>query len=470
MNDSGLTFTPPAFAGRIGVERADITPPDGIYARNWGASRHDAAQGVHRPLTATALTIQSASGGSPVVLYSLDLGWWRSREDEHLVRYGVLQGLSLGPGRVMIALTHTHAGPSLCHQDVDKPGGHLVAPYLMDLCETLVSIARRALATARPATLEWATGRCTLAVTRNVPDPKDPAHYLTGFDPNAPPADDTLLVGRVTDEVSGATTATLVNYACHPTTLGHGNRKLSPDYVGALRERLEAGTRGAPCLFLQGASGDLAPREQYTDDPDVADSHGRCLGYAALSVLEEMLPPRTRLTYKGELESGAPLALYERETFTPSTVLEVRCPNVDLELKPLPSLAELEAEIKACPDRAMTERLRRKRQVRRYVGNGTSVALPVWYWRIGGALLVGTPTESYSILQKNLRATFPEEAVVVMNVVNGWYGYLPPADDYDCDQYAVWQTPFAAGSLERLEAASREELIALGEIAVEPLA
>ena len=51
-------------------------------------------------------------------------------------------------------------------------------------------------------------------------------------------ADDTLLIGRVAG-MDGKTRATIVNYACHPVSLGGGNRLLSPDYIGAMREVVE---------------------------------------------------------------------------------------------------------------------------------------------------------------------------------------------------------------------------------------
>jgi hypothetical protein len=47
------------FCGQIGIAREDITPPVGIYAKNWGAATHDVAEGIHRPLTATVLTLQA---------------------------------------------------------------------------------------------------------------------------------------------------------------------------------------------------------------------------------------------------------------------------------------------------------------------------------------------------------------------------------------------------------------------------
>ena len=60
------TYSLPSFNGLIGVGREDITPPVGIYARNWGAAKHDVAEGVHRPLTLTALTLQDGPEGSPL--------------------------------------------------------------------------------------------------------------------------------------------------------------------------------------------------------------------------------------------------------------------------------------------------------------------------------------------------------------------------------------------------------------------
>ena len=66
-----------SFQGYIGIARADITPPRDIYARNWGAARHDTANSIHRRLTLTALTIASSSDDDPLVLIDADLGWWR---------------------------------------------------------------------------------------------------------------------------------------------------------------------------------------------------------------------------------------------------------------------------------------------------------------------------------------------------------------------------------------------------------
>src|SRR5204862_1932989 len=142
-----------------------------------------------------------------------------------------------------------------------------------------------AIATSAEATLSWATGHCDLAQNRDL---RDGERHVCGFNPGAL-ADDTLLVGRVTS-ATGRLLATIVNYACHPTTLAWENRLISPDFVGAMREVVEQGT-GAPSIFIQGASGDLGPREGFVGDVRVADRNGRQLGFAALAALESLPPP-----------------------------------------------------------------------------------------------------------------------------------------------------------------------------------
>lgn len=440
-------FHHPEFAGKLGVAREDITPPVGIYARNWGAAKHDVAEGIHRPFTATALSIQAAEGGPPLVLVALDLGWWKSTDDEGHVRGAIHQALKLDPSRIMINVSHTHAGPATSREDRDKPGGELIAPYLDKVRDAVVRAVRRALETAVPGTLSWAAGRCDLAVNRDLPDPARD-RWVTGFNPAAA-ADDTVLVGRVAD-VSGKVLAVLVNYACHPTTLAWENKLLSPDYPGAMRELIEKQAPGALGLYLHGPSGDVSPRQQYTGEVETADRNGRQLGYAVLSTLEGMLPPRTALEYSGVVESGAPLAIWKRAARTASGVLDARLVEVELPLKEMPSVAELEAALKASDDRVQTERLRRKLRVRRIVGEGRTAKVPLWAWRVGDGFLVGQPNEAYTLLQTGLRRAFPDRAVTVMNLVNGGIGYLARAELQDQDLYQVWQSPFGRGSLEQV--------------------
>ncbi len=73
MNRSLPTeFSHPSFHGHIGVARVDITPPVGIYSRNWGAAKHDVADSIHRPLTMTALLLSACKDDAPLVFIDAD--------------------------------------------------------------------------------------------------------------------------------------------------------------------------------------------------------------------------------------------------------------------------------------------------------------------------------------------------------------------------------------------------------------
>lgn len=448
-----LEVAPSAFSGQMGLARRDTTPPAGIYARMWGAATHDFAEGVHRPLTTTVLALQSTGGGRRRLLVGLDialLGDLGGVSDAERVLAPVREELHLEPGELLVNCSHTHAAPWAAMSRSDRPGGELIGPYLDQLSRAILEAGREALARLTPATLTWATGRCDLARNRDLPDPaSEDGRVVCGFNPAAP-ADDTLVVGRVTDDADGRVLGTIVNYACHPTTLAWDNTLISPDYIGAMRELVEEHTGGARCVFLQGASGELGPAHQYVGDPAVADQHGRRVGFSALAALEGMLPPGQGLRYDGLVESGAPLAVWLPAAFEPSRTLDGSLVEVPLPLKPMPSVAELEAQLAATEDRVSAERLFRKLQIVRNLSGGDHEIFPAWVWRVGDSLLVAHANEAYSCFQEDLRQAFPDATVVVMNTSGAEMGYLYPPELDGLDVYQVWQTPFGKDALPTL--------------------
>lgn len=438
----------PGFSGVIGVSQKDITPPLAIYSRSWGAGNYHAKIGVHHPLFLTCLVFSNEVGEKPLVIIGADLGWWNSTVDEWNFRSALLAAFNLDDARLMVCFSHTHSGPSLFMENQDKPGGDLIPAYLEYLKEQAIAAITEALDNAVPATLCWQYGQCDLAKSRDQPT-TEKRKMLVGFNPDGE-ADKTLLVGRVANG-RGEILATIINYACHPTTLAWDNVLLSPDYIGAMRQLIKEQVGGA-CLFLQGASGDLAPAEQYTGDAALADKYGRILGYAALAVLESMYPPEKQLCFADIVESGANLGVWKQRFRPFPSILRAEKVYVNMKLKGLPKLQEIEAEWRECEDAVKKERLWRLRGIRKNLGDGDESMMPLWVWRLGDACLIGQSNEAYSCYQQMLRkalSAYPVP-VVVMNIVNGHMGYLPPEQLYDNDMYAVWQTPFAAGSLELL--------------------
>lgn len=539
----------PGFRGLAGVARRDVTPPVGIRARNWGPADWNASRGTHRAMTLTAIALAQETEGTspsrstpdgaahpaqtgtpdgaarpepstaprvePLVMITVDATWWRRVDDERGVRDAVLAGLGLPPERLLVSLSHTHAGPVLCSHDADLEGGELVPAYLEHLAAQAVDAGREAVATLAPATLEWTTGRCSLAADRELILGAGGSHGepvattsaasaapvattsavsgasadvtedfglpVIGFNPSVPRAavDDTVVIGRLSrvephtghdhppstadasrcpacaaarDPLPTTTPlATIVNYACHPTTLAWQNTLVSPDYVGAMRDLVEEST-GAPVAFFQGASGELAPREQYTGDVAVADRHGTSLGHAVLAALAELPPPGTALELTHVVQSGAPLGMWEPRPVEGSRVLRAVSDAVVLDLRDLPTLAQMEAEWADIDPRSRDERLRRARNLRDGYVTGPTVEHPTWVWQIGDGFLVAHPGEAYSRFQRTVREHAGDRPVVVANLTNGpGFVYLPTDQAYVRGAYQAWQSPLAPGSLARLE-------------------
>ncbi len=444
------------FAGQVGLARCEITPPLGIFSRNWGAAPHDQATWVHRPLWLTALVFRSESHAPELVLLEGDLSWWNDLPSWRSFQQELLAALALRPEQLWFSLTHTHASPPLARTPIEGQGGELVPRWVDQLLQDSVRLVQQARECAQPAVLQWHTGSCHLAAVRDLPLPGEPGRVACGFSPEER-ADATLLVGRVCTS-GGKPLAVLVNYACHPTVLAFENTALSPDFVGAMRKLVEEAYPGALAVFLQGASGELAPRCQYVGDPRVADRHGRHLGHAVLAVLEDMEPPCTELEFHGVQPSGAPLALWRHRVAQYPGTLAARVVEVPLELKEQRTAQELEAAYRACRDRTERERLRRRLNIVRGFGSSGTWGLPLWLWQVGQSLWAGTMAEPYSLFQRELRAAVAPWPVVCVNLLNGSVGYLPPEETYDLDIYQAWQTPFARGCLERTIQTAKQEL------------
>ncbi|MBL8825381.1 MAG: neutral/alkaline non-lysosomal ceramidase N-terminal domain-containing protein [Planctomycetaceae bacterium] len=454
-----------------GVARVDITPPVGMYHRMWGAAKHDRSTGIHRPLCATALVLSPLNAPSEtddlLVIVAVDhcLLWGDAMQ-------ALLDRLAKSTGvrreRLQVCFSHTHGAGLMGLDRVNLPGGDLIPPYLDALAEKLTQIIVSAREHRQPATVVFGTGRCDLARHRDYWDAST-LQWVCGFHPGGR-ADDTVLVAKLSGD-DGKTLATLVNYACHPTTLAWDNTLVSPDYIGAMREVVESAT-DAPCVFIQGASGDLGPRDGFVGDPAVADRNGRQLGYAALSALESLPAPLTRHEYRGPVISGATIGVWQHVPLDETQRARlarwsIEQLAIDLPLRPdLPTvegarreITELEQQEKLAHERgeesiardrrAQIERL--NRWLVRLAGLPSDGQVPLYATiaHLGEASLVFLESEHYQRLQTTLRQRVAPRPIVVGTVVNGSvHTYFPGREVYGTGVYQETVAVLAPGCLE----------------------
>ena len=295
-------------------------------------------------------------------------------------------------------MSHTHAGPNANSQLRDKPGVELIQPYLDHLTDQIGAAVEEAIAALEPAWVTYGHGRCALADEPRSLGCRRRAIRLR-LQPRRPRR--RHAARRTGHRRRGAIVrATLFNYACHPTTLAWENRLLSPDYIGAAREVLESAF-GAPALFLQGASGELAPRDDYVGDAAVADRNGRQLGHAAAAAIESLPPPGTRFVYTGIVASGANLGTWEYRPCERGAARRERPPGGGADARR--ARAQGGPRCRGEPHRCHARR--RYRSARRPAegvprasrsARAPPTAMPLWTWRLGEALLVAVPNEPYS--------------------------------------------------------------------------
>ena len=475
------TVLSPTSRVRFGLAQVAITPPVGIYHPMWGAARHDRSTGIHRSLSAEVMAFGPADDPEAPPLIRVQLDWvgvGGRQQFEDLVR-GVSEAGGVSPNRVLVGSSHTHAGGLFAPNRYEKPGGELIVPYLAAVGEKLQAATRAAVARMEEVCITYAAGRCNMAANRDYWD-ADYDGFTCGFNPDTP-ADDTVLVVRITD-LQGNMVGTVVNYACHPTTLAWENTLISPDYVGAMREEVVRAT-GAPCIFLLGACGDLGPRDGLVGDTGVADRNGRQLGFAALSALMSMGPPGTDFKYQGPVVSGATLGTWAHVPLEDDRLAAVSRfsggpHTVALPYKPLPDRKALQEDLdgwlakqREADDRGDERAARdcgaRAERVRRWQGRlaglpeGETYPMPFSVFRLGDAVWVTCAGEPYSLIQMDLRRRFPAVAMVfspLVGVSNA--AYLLPEDRYGKGLYQEEPAVLGPGCLERLIEAVSEQIAA----------
>jgi neutral ceramidase len=219
---------------RAGAAKVVITPPTGYPMWGYAARRDAPSVGVLDPLHARALVL--AVGDEKIAIVSLDLGRAPARDSTAAIRATVKKA---GIEHIFLCASHTHHGPVL---ELDNwPDAK--KPYIRELEQKLADVILEANKALKPARIGVASKETKC--NRNRHSQRDDK-----------PVDPELLVLRVAD-ADGKPIAHAVNFAAHATMQDGKVKKFSADYPGALAAVVEKET-GAPCLFLQGAAGDLS--------------------------------------------------------------------------------------------------------------------------------------------------------------------------------------------------------------------
>jgi hypothetical protein len=301
-----------AAAIEAGVAKVDITPP--IGGTTTGYSDAPATDGVHDPVEARVLVLKSEKTTIALVTWDLCIfnSPWLHEQTE-----------ALGLDVLLLANTHTHAGPNLRQSNFPSKN----SPWRRTVEERTLAAIKEAQANLFPAFIAAGVGEIPLGYNRLRRQTE--GYSLTQFDnpERVPfgPIDPTVMVLRISDSL-GSTRVVLVNHACHPVVLGPRNRKISAGFPGVMRRGIEDAIGGeAMGFFVQGGAGDVNPlimareADDRSRDFELVESLGNLLATEVLKILEGM----EKEAWRSEFLRSASSVLSVRHRFEADETVEL---------------------------------------------------------------------------------------------------------------------------------------------------
>lgn len=429
------------------------------------------------PFYATALVL--SDGPETVAILDVDsIGFDLPWTERILQATSDLTGLPRE--RIRFSCTHTHSGPNTFRLATISEGRDMAESYLDSLPQRIASAVWQAKQSLVPVRVAAGSGSCDINVNRRV---RTPAGEMVVGRNWQGPVDRTVGVVRF-DNLDEKPVATLVHYACHPTTMAWQTDRFTPDYPGPVREVVEREVGGV-CLFLQGATANLGPRRGFTGDCAVYRRLGTILGLEASRVAQNLETLQREERYTGVLPSGAPIALYEDAAVeTPAPALRIVQRTIELPAKAFGKPQDLEAEAAAL--RAEMNRLRREgtldevrlatakatqagwraENARNYYGKKT-IPWQVMAICIGDIALVSTRGEPFTETAQAMAAQSPFRHTLFSGYTNGGFGYIPVREAHAEGGYEIEATPFSPDAADVL---LEESLRILQQLAAETAA
>lgn len=400
-----------AQALRAGYAKADITPSGPVYMGGYDL-RNAPSDGIHGndKLYVRALVLEK--GGARVAFVVADIIGLRGHE---VWQARIADATGIPAGNILMAETHNHAAPSA------DPKAE--TPWTREFGKALVSVAKEASGRLQPVLVAAGTGRSRIGMNRRKVLSGDTVSSLSfdendrsqsfgkyktdkpvqisdfagvvrlGANPDGP-IDDAVDIVRI-DTIEGKPLAVMIHYACHGTSLGGRNGKISGEWMGRMQEYVEKQFPGIGAIYLQGADGDINPRvvgglDGYQDDISTTWALGEEIGSEVVRVYRSLSP-----------------------------------------VPPTPDRIQLE-----------TAEILLPRQYRELFDDFTNtvVRVPTTAVRIADLMWITFPGEMFNVIGKRVKAALPATHAHLMGYANGSIGYFPDQKAYAEGGYEVAKT------------------------------
>jgi hypothetical protein len=442
---------------RAGAATANITPALGV-SLNGTIMQIGPATHVHDELHVRCLALDDGVTRLAIAVCDATM---ISREIFDRAKALVQQDTGLPANRMLMATTHSHSAPRV----IGISDAELDKEYERFLTRRIADCVRMALHNLAPARIGWGSGSKPELVSNRrwfmkpgtiPPDPFGEQHDRVQMHPPlespnrvkpAGPVDPEVFVVSV-QHADGRPLALLANYALHYAG-GFVNGHVSADYFGIFAERiaelLAPGRMNPPFVGIlsNGTCGDVTAAAAQSGRPP-APPYSR-MREVAFEVAGEVHRVARQITHREDVR----LAMRESEL-----ELGVRKPDEDR----LRWARSLWAEARGRDKLTRPEIYAREAiLLSRFPG---TVRIRLQALRVGALAMAAVPCEVFAETGLAIKQDSPVKPVFTMELANGYYGYLPTAQQHEWGGYETW--PARSSFLEvPAEAKIRAEVLRL---------
>ena len=429
---------------QAGYSKVNVNPMLGVPINGYFKPRY--AEGILDDLEIVAVAL--ACGETKTLLMAIDnLHLNTNLVKEYQER--ICQKTGVAKEGIFIHSTHTHTAGSLELNSKNE----LIQEYTEFVGKRFVDAAVFALEDLKPAKMGWAIGKApNIAFVRRfrMKDGK------VRTNPGVGNPDILHPIGDIDDRVNvlrfdreGAETIVLANMGCHPDVVG-GN-KISADWPGMFRRRLEKSLDNVKAIFFNGAQGDINHVNVNAKDGDFNDT---------FHDFDDVDRGYGHSRHMGNVMAGAVLQVYDKVNYRDVDTIRFAYKVSELpsnmpkpEDMPLAHkyhelhLAGKDSEIPFKGMELTTVVAEAGRMVR--LENGpASFPLGLSAVVIGPVALLGIPGEPFNGIGRGIKEAKGWEVVMPCCLTNGSEGYFPMQDSYDEGGYEARSSRYKAGTAE----------------------
>lgn len=368
-----------------------INPEIGCFLCGYGVYLDRKAEGLLDDLKIRVVFLEDEKGNK-ILLCSFDLiGFSVDFTDQ--IREEISKKFNIPFENIFISCIHTHSGPTTINL---RAMGEIDTSYMNFLKENLIKAVEKAINETSEVEIKWKIEEIEPISYNRVNNKLEPLDLNLGV----------IILKKENEKIY------IINYACHPVTLGV-NKEISADLPGRIIKEIEK--RRHKGIFFQGFCGDINPfvfkvKWGSGTEKDI-DFYGKHISERMFRIEESAYPLKEEKIICIEKRIKVPLNVKDEK-------------NLKKEVERLLKKREDEKWKKFIENwYDETLKILPKLLKNPYLEN-----VPVWVGKIGEIKLVGLPGEVFCEIGLKLRKKYSN--LFLFGYGNGDIGYIPTKKAY----------------------------------------